>query len=149
MIDSESFVNDMRLGCESYADRPNIKREIHGNPIPEHYRQTLTRVQKDKVREQTQMIINTMQYIRQLARSSNISALSDELNLQTIMRSIKGGTIDDEKLTSITGICSDATEGTFLEILDGIRLLAYNTGAGYLLEEFITFYSRTDPPASA
>jgi len=149
MIDSESFVNDMRLGCESYADRPNIKREIHGNPIPEHYRQTLTRVQKDKVREQTQMIINTMQYIRQLARSSNITALSDELNLQTIMRSIKGGTIDDEKLTSITGICSDATEGTFLEILDGIRLLAYNTGAGYLLEEFITFYSRTDPPASA
>jgi hypothetical protein len=149
MIDSESFVNDMRLGCESYADRPNIKREIHGNPIPEHYRQTLTRVQKDKVREQTQMIINTMQYIRQLARSSNIDALSDELNLQTIMRSIKGGTIDDEKLTSITGICSDATEGTFLEILDGIRLLAYNTGAGYLLEEFITFYSRTDPPASA
>lgn len=149
MIDSESFVNDMKLGCESYADRPNIRREVHGNSIPEHYRQTLTTDQKDTIREQTQMIINTMQYIRQLARSSNISALSDELNLQTIMRSIKGGTIDDEKLTSITGICSDATEGTFLEILDGIRLLAYNTGAGYLLEEFITFYSRTDPAASA
>ena len=149
IIDSGNFVQSMKVGCASYANNPNNPREINGNPIPDIYKQTLSGDQKGTVREQTQMIINTMQYIRQLARSSNIDSLSDELNLQTIMRSIKGGTIDDEKLTSITGICSDATEGTFLEILDGIRLITYNTGAAYLLEEFIIFYSRTDVSVSA
>jgi hypothetical protein len=140
LFDNNSFVADMKRQCLSYLDSPNSSsRTVNRKPIPEVFVQTLFSDRKDDLEALLPMVINTMQYIRQINKFSGIDSLSNKSVIISIMSSIVGGTIDDEKLSQLAGLCSDATEGTFLEILEGIRLGPYNEGAARLRIEFVNF----------